>query len=94
MISGPLHESSLLPEFLEISSLEFLPPAGLMAEPLPQIIAGSNLLEPLVDRCPLLLYAAGPKAIDKNSVPVSFLWLVLDSFRFEGQGGFPGSNLE
>ena len=49
LLSNPLHEFSLFPEFFEISSLECLPPVGIMAEPFPQIIAGSNFFEPRMD---------------------------------------------
>src|SRR5579872_6736485 len=48
-----------------VAAAKFLPPGGIMPEPLPQRGAGCNVLDPLIDRCIRFLDPTRPQPVDE-----------------------------
>jgi hypothetical protein len=58
-------------ELLSVAPSKIVPPLDPMAEPLPQLSAGSDLLHPRIGIEGFLLHSSRPEALDQNSPAVS-----------------------
>jgi hypothetical protein len=58
-------------ELLSVSPAKLLPSLGLMAEPLPELGAGSDLLQPRIGIESLLLHSSRPEALHQDPPAVS-----------------------
>src|SRR5690606_30082651 len=70
----------MLFELAPVAALELVPAGRIVAEPLPQLGAGSDLLEPQVDMGAGLRHAARPEPIDQHSRAVTAVEGVVDAF--------------
>ncbi len=73
-------------EFGEVAAAEFGPAFGVVAEPLAELGAGSDVFEPEVEVGLLFGEAAGPEAIDEDAGAVGEGGWVVHALELEGHG--------
>src|SRR5262244_322098 len=64
-------------ELSKITTPEFAPPRGIVAEPLPQLVRWPELLQPLIDGRRPLAQAARPEPVHKNALAVTAFGFVV-----------------
>jgi len=77
----------LLRQFSAVAALEFRPFRRVMAEPLPQLGGGRDLLHPVAQVRAILADAAGPQAIDQNPRSVRRLGRFIGPLQAKVRGG-------
>jgi len=77
LISEVLNGLGIAAELLKVTRLKLDPLQWVMIKPLTEGCAGRYVLEPQIDMCRTLGYAARPKPVHKNPKSVTWLgWLV------------------